>query len=184
MNWFGFLGFPSKGVSFLGISLEFRHKHKLPKAMKSIIDLSPNEADHPQPLWLKLWCYQTVLCDPQCSNHDQLFVLVASALTIDVTCTKGRLWYERFKVFGWKAGLFSVALWTARLKGDWPWRGSTSTLALAASQPWLPSKGSQHHHTTTITRTSTTSTSVQFLVLRRHSKPKLHSRAWSSFACK
>ena len=60
MNWFGFLGFPSEGVSFLGISLEFRHKHKLPKAMKFIIDLSPNEADHPQPLWLKLWCYRTV----------------------------------------------------------------------------------------------------------------------------
>jgi len=87
MNWFGFLGFPSEGVSFLGISLEFRHKHKLPKAMKFIIDLqiTRNHFD------LNFDAIEPFLCDPKCSNHDQIFVLVASALTIDVTCTKGRL---------------------------------------------------------------------------------------------
>ncbi len=76
---------------------------------------------------------------------------MVGAATGDLNGRKARLWWCR--VFGWEAGLCSVALLSARLKRLRHWRGSTSALASAASLHSLPSLPSipsiwshQHHH--------------------------------------
>ncbi len=122
-----------------------------------------------QPFWLKLWSWQWSNRFPcahkkaKWSDDDSLCILLVGAVAIDVGSSKGRVRPQRCRVFGshpntlhlW--GLFSVALWSARLKRLRHWRGSISTLVLAASQPSPPSLSSiwspqhyqhqyQHHY--------------------------------------
>ena len=93
-----------------------------------------------KPFWLKLWSWQwsnRFCCSPKTKvqwwwGSSLPHFGFGALLSVDVRGTKARLWSQRCRVLGWEADLLSVALWIARLKALWPWRGSTSTLALAA----------------------------------------------------
>ena len=103
----------------------------------------------PHTFWFKIWNRQW--SNRFCVRDDEsLLELVVGVVPSDLSGRKGGLWSQRSRVFGWEAGLCTVALWIARPKRLWPWRGSASTLALAASlaasQPWVPSIWSHQHY--------------------------------------
>lgn len=109
--------------------------------------------------WLKLWSYRTVSVPKNPGAVLKLAViepfLFAPKINI-VPWQDDDFYYSSLlsvlfllTAGGSKVRLCIFEATVARGKGLWPWRRSTSTLALAAAQPsppWLPSIWSHQHH--------------------------------------